>query len=359
MIPQLRPKQHMRRKHKDLAIPAEAEIRHPALDLYLADQHAAAIPHVDAVAAARIHVPKDIALDPVRRARVCVCEDAPVGEVRAIVLPEDAVRVDGRGAARVRGAAVAVDEVRVGDVEGVLGGGEANAVGAAKAIGHDADIAGAGVEAVDVLGQLGFGAEALLVAVDGVGEPDGAVGVDGDVVGGVEGPGVVVVEDGGRFVRPLGFHVDEAGGFAQGALGAQEQAVTVVGAAVGHVLALRAADFVAREVGGGEELDLGDDDGLVAGDDCVGGGVGELVGGDEEGVGGRVEDAGFVEVWGAWVVDQELEGGGGAEEGEEGVVVDEEGARLRGGRGEDVGFPEGFGTLVDALGFAVVGRPLL
>jgi hypothetical protein len=359
MIPQLRPEQHMLRKHKDLAIPAEAEVRHPALDLDLADQHPAVIPHIDPVAAAGIHVAKDIALDPVGGTCVCVGEDAPVGEVRVVVLPEDAVRVDGRGAARVWGTAVAVDEIRVGDVEGVLARGEADTVGAAEAVGDGADVTGAGVEAVDVLGQLGFGAEALLVAVDGVGEPDGAVGVDDDVVGGVEGPGVVVVEDGGRFVRALGFHVDEAGGFAEGALGAQDQAVAVVGAAVGHVLALRAADFVPREVGGGEEFNLGDDDGLVAGDDGVGGGVGKLVGGDEEGVGGRVEDAGLVEVGGARVMDQELEGGGGAEEGEEGVVVDEEGAGLRGGGGEDVGFPESFGALVYALGFAVLGRPLL
>ena len=45
-------------------------------------------------------------------------------------------------------------------------------------------------------------------------------------------------------------------------------------------------------------------------------------GGYEERVGGRVEDAGFVEVGGAGVVDEALQGGGGAEEGEEGVVVD-------------------------------------
>jgi hypothetical protein len=87
-----------------------------------------------------------------------------------------------------------VDEVRVGDVDGFFRWGEADAVGSAEPVGHDADVASFGHEAVDVLGELGFGPEALFVAVDGVGEPDGAVRGDDDVVGGVEGARVVVVE---------------------------------------------------------------------------------------------------------------------------------------------------------------------
>ncbi len=86
-----------------------------------------------------------------------------------------------------------VDAIGVGDVEGVFVGGESDAVWAAEVVGDGADVACGRVEAVDELGELGFGPEALLVAVDGVGEPDGAVGVDDDVVGGVEGAGVVVV----------------------------------------------------------------------------------------------------------------------------------------------------------------------
>ena len=121
---------------------------------------------------------------------------------------------------------------------------------------------------------------------------------------------------------------------------AEDEAVAVVGAAVGHVVAFRAADLVAREVGRGEELEAGDDDGFVGGGDGVGGGVGEQVGGDEEGVGFRVKDARFVEVGGAGVVDEDLEGRGRADEGEEGVVVDEEGARL-GFDGEGDGFSGG------------------
>ena len=60
-----------------------------------------------------------------------------------------------------------------------------------------------------------------------------------------------------------------------------------------------------------------------------------MVGGYEEGVCWGMEDAGFVEVGGAGVVDEALEGGVGTEEGEEGVVVDEEGLGLGSFRRED------------------------
>ena len=108
----------------------------------------------------------------------------------------DGEGVDGCGAGRGgrgRGGGVAVDAIGVGDVEGGFIGGEGDAVWTAEAVGDGADVAGGGIEAVDELGELRFRAEALLVAVDGVGEPDGAVGVDDDVVGGVKGPRVVVV----------------------------------------------------------------------------------------------------------------------------------------------------------------------
>jgi len=101
-----------------------------------------------------------------------------------------------------------VDIVRVGYVDCVFVGGEGDAVGAAEAICDDADVAGGGIETVDELRELRFRAETLLVAVDGVCEPNGAVGMDDDVVGGVEGAGVVVVEESGGFVGAFGFHVD-------------------------------------------------------------------------------------------------------------------------------------------------------
>jgi len=89
----------------------------------------------------------------------------------------------------------------------------------------------------------------------------------------------------------------------EGALGAEDEAVTVVGPAVGHVVAFRAADFVAGEICWGKELDFGDDDGLVAGGDGIGGRVFEFVGGYEERVCGWMENASFVEVGSAGVID--------------------------------------------------------
>ena len=153
--------------------------------------------------------------------------------------------------------------------------------------------------------------------------------MDDDVVRAVEGAGVVVVQQGDGLVRALGFHVDQARGFAQGTLGAEDEAVAVVGAATGHVVALGATDLVTGEVGWGEELDFGDDDGFLASGHGVRGGVLELIRGEEEGVGGWMKDASFVEVRGARVVDEELQGGIWAEEGEEGVMIDQEGFWLR------------------------------
>ncbi len=194
LIPQLHPPKLLLPKTPHLAIPSKAEIRTPALNQHFPNQHAAAVPDINAVAATAVHVAKDVALDAIGRAVVGVREDAAVGQVRLRVLfPEDGEGVDGGGALGV-GAAVAVDEVRVGDVHGFFRRGKADAVRPTKAVGHDADVARFGHEAVDVLGELGFGPEALFVAVDGVGEPDGAVRGDDDVVGGVEGARVVVVE---------------------------------------------------------------------------------------------------------------------------------------------------------------------
>ena len=136
-------------------------------------------------------------------------------------------------------------------------------------------------------------------------------------------------------MRALGFHVDETRRFAEGALGAEDEAFAEVCAAVGHEVAFWTADFVAREVGGAEEFDFGNEDGLVLSGDGVRGRVGDLVGGDEEGVCGSMEDAGFVEVGGSWVGDEEGEGWGRAEKIKKGVVVDEERTRLLSRRGEE------------------------
>ena len=179
-----------------------------------------------------------------------------------------------------------------------------------------------------MLGEARFRAETLFVTVNGVGEPDGAVGMDDHVVGTVEGAGMVVIYERGCFVRSFRFHVYQACGFVQTALGAKYETVFVIGAAVDHVVALGAADLVTGEVCRGEEFDFGNDDGFVGCGSGVGGGVGYLVGGYKEGGCGWVINARFVKVWGAGVGDEKLEGRRGAEEGEEGVVVDVKGPGL-------------------------------
>lgn len=133
-------------------------------------------------------------------------------------------------------------------------------------------------------------------------------------------------------MRAFRFHVHQPGRFFQTSLRAQDQPVAVVGPAVGHEIAFGAADFVARKVGRGKDFDFGDDDGFVPRGDGVRGGIGDLVRGDEERVGRGMEDACFVEVGGAGVVNEELELGGRAEKSEEGVMVDEEGFGLGVGR---------------------------
>lgn len=289
----------------NLPISAETEIAAPTFDLDLADQHPATVPHVDPIPARRVQIAEDIALQAIGRARIGIAEDALVGQEGGVVLPHDRVGVH-RGGAAVIGRAIPVHQVGVADVDGVFVRREGQARRSAEPIGHHPDIARDRVEAVDQLGQLRLRAEAALVAVDGVGEPDGSIGVDDHVVGAVEGTGVVVVQQGDGLVRALGFHVDQAGGFAQGALSAEDEAIAVVGAATGHVVALGASDLIACKVGGGEKLDFGDDDGFLASGHGVRGGVFNLIGGEEEGVGGWVEDASFVEVGGPRVVDEEL-----------------------------------------------------
>ena len=86
-----------------------------------------------------------------------------------------------------------VDGIGVSYVEGRFVRGESYAVWSAERVGYGADVASGGIEAVDELGELGFRAETLFVAVNGVGEPDGAVRVDDDVIGRVEGAGMVIV----------------------------------------------------------------------------------------------------------------------------------------------------------------------
>ena len=92
----------------------------------------------------------------------------------------------------------------VGDVEGLVVGGEAEAVGLEEVVGDLGDLAGFGVDPVDGLLDLERALVALVFAeraVAGIGEPDAAVGVDDGVVGGVEGLAAEAVgQDGGLAV---------------------------------------------------------------------------------------------------------------------------------------------------------------
>lgn len=64
---------------------SEIEIRHNSPDPNLTDQVACRIPHVDAVATARVHIPGFVALDPIRHSRSAVREQLPTRETRAVV----------------------------------------------------------------------------------------------------------------------------------------------------------------------------------------------------------------------------------------------------------------------------------
>ena len=75
----------------------------------------------------------------------------------------------------------------------------------------------------------------LLVAVLRVSKPDGAIGVDDDVVDAIEPSAVVVGDDRFHLVRPLCGHISQATAGGQGALFTEEDAVFVVDCAVGKV----------------------------------------------------------------------------------------------------------------------------
>ena len=93
------------------------------------------------------------------------------------------------------------------------------------------------------------------MAVDWVGEPEGAVFGSDDVVGGVEGSAVVVVYQRAGVVRHSGGHGDQGCGLGTGALRAEDEGVGlwVVAAAVREVGAVGSTDFVPGVVGWGVE----------------------------------------------------------------------------------------------------------
>lgn len=168
-----------------LAVPTETKVRTTTLDLNFTDQHATAIPDVDTVSAPSVDIAEDIAFNTVRSACVGIGKHTPVCQERLVILPEDRVRVNGRGATGVFGA-IAMNQVCVGNVDGFFGGREADAIGAPKAVCHHTNVTSGGIKAVDQLWELRFRPKPLLVAIDGVGEPDGAVRMDDDVIWRIE-----------------------------------------------------------------------------------------------------------------------------------------------------------------------------
>lgn len=122
-------------------------------------------------------------------------------------------------------------DISVSHVQSVFVRGKAQAVWPAEGVGYHPDVPRGRFKAVDELGQLRARAEAVIIAVDGIGEPDGAIGMDDHVRGAVEGPAVVVVEEGDGLVGSFRFHVDKSAGFTEGALRAEDQAFAVVGPA--------------------------------------------------------------------------------------------------------------------------------
>ncbi len=123
-------------------------------------------------------------------------------------------------------------------------------------------------------------------------------------------------------MRAFRFHVDQSCWFSQTPLRTQKDPLAVIRSAVCHKVALGTADFVPGKVCGREDFDFGNDDCFVMCRDGVGRGIGDLVGSNEEGIRRGVKDAGFVEVGSAGVIDEKLELWIGAEEREEGVMVD-------------------------------------
>lgn len=83
-----------------------------------------------------------------------------------------------------------MNPIRIRDVARPLIRAEANPIRPPEPVRHRPNPPRRRVEAVDLVRQLGRRADALFSAVRGVGEPDAAVRVDDDVVGGVEGAGV-------------------------------------------------------------------------------------------------------------------------------------------------------------------------
>ena len=236
MLPHLRLPQSRLITDINRALLSKTEIRHSALDEDLANQDALGIPDFYPVATTGIHVPLHVAFDPVRpssirkRKETLVCQEGPGNDVESVDVAW-ACPVDGDVFAAVDGAGVC-------DVEDVQVGRKAETVGPYETVGHGADVFCLWLESVDLTGEAGLRPDALMVPVCWVREPDRAVvGMDDDIVDRVELPPIEGRDECGALVGRLGIRdVDEAAGIRLAALGAVEEAVLVVDAAVPHAI---------------------------------------------------------------------------------------------------------------------------
>ena len=231
---------------------------------------------------------------------------------------------------------VAVNSAGVCDIHDFEVGREAEPVRSYKSIGDGADGLGIGLEPIDLTGQDRVWANSLMVAIGGIGEPDGGiVWVDDDVVDGVELAGMEGGDKGGALIWWVRMRdVDETARIDLAALCAVEEAVFVVNAAIPHAVWMVLWGGVVNAQFGWVIMivDTGDFDELVGG-----GGVGlarrevDLVGGYEERVCRSVVDACFVEgCGGGWVLEKEVNNRIGAEEGVKFGVIGLEADKMRG-----------------------------
>ncbi len=150
-IRQLRPPQSMLVEQPHLALPPETKIRNPTLDQNLPDQTPSTIPHVHPIPTPTIHIPVNIALDPIRRPRIRHREHPSIDQERTLADDHNVKRINRRRSRLVR-RPVPVHKVRVGDVHRVFARRETDPVRPSEAVGHDAYIPALGLEPIHLLG---------------------------------------------------------------------------------------------------------------------------------------------------------------------------------------------------------------
>jgi hypothetical protein len=132
-------------QHPDTT-PSKVEIRNHTANINVANQKALRIPHMNPIAAARIHIPSLVTLDPIRHAAATESEEFPSRKLRAAV--HDVVLVNRareawveREVAAVAGRAVGLHGSRVGHVQFLVIWAEAEAVALHEAVGDAPDLA--------------------------------------------------------------------------------------------------------------------------------------------------------------------------------------------------------------------------